>query len=206
MVFVRRFACLVCGLLAASGSAHAGYFFNVQGGTFSNDGATKSVNVFVTSNNPAVDFPIAVNGYQASLQATGLVGISSVTFLPASTAPTPLFASTPTTVSAAGPLVVSSNLGDSATLTATTNLFRLNFAVPAGQTGTFSLSFLDSTQFASELNTTVGGADLINNTTVGSSITIVAVPEPTSLILLGIGGVGFALVRRRRTQAKVVNC
>ena len=210
-------ACLVLVLTSHSNS-FAGFFFNVESATFSQDLANPlnptsgSVNVFITSDNPAVDFatPPNINSYVANLDASGFTGtISSVTFQPAtiSTAPhTPLFPSTPNTfllgTNSVGVSTALADLGLNPPLFNNAGLFRLNFTVPALQSGTFNLSFVDTAARPTDLVSSTTFSDISSGFN-GGTITIAAVPEPSTIFLGGLALAGVAVARKRRAKKAV---
>lgn len=103
-------------------------------------------------------------------------------------APNPLFATNPTglTVGTASG-ATDFALSGTNTLTNDKFLFRQNFTLSAGATGTFNITLTPASAIATASATTTS---LTNG-----SIVVTGVPEPTSLSLLGLGG--LALLRRR---------
>lgn len=198
--------------------ALAGFFYRVESGNFQSDGinpTSGSVNVYLFTDNPTVDLAAVplVDSFTVSLAVDSFTGsISSVDFpsLGAIGAPTgiystPLFATSPIVLTndfQAGfeRLIVSSNFGEANRPTFNNaGLFTVNFTVPTNQIGTFRIVPTNSDGFFSDLDPD-GVAAPFTPTLQGGTITITAVPEPGSMVLLAVGGtlVGYVSRRRRR--------
>jgi hypothetical protein len=168
---------------------------------------TGAVDVYITALPTDLIPPVIVSSFQASVVASNLSGISAVTF-GTPTDPvnqTDLFPTTPVLTPPSPPgqaWGTSSFLAPPAQLFDQAGLMSVPFSVPAGETGTFDLVFLQT----GGLPTSLYDTSFVQIPTGYSSgmVTINAVPEPSSMALGALGIVGVALVgwrRRRRAKA-----
>ncbi|AMV30638.1 hypothetical protein VN12_00885 [Pirellula sp. SH-Sr6A] len=197
---------------------HAGFFFQVENVNLVSDGVNPTVgsaNVYLFTDNPAIDiasFP-TITGYGVSLQPTSFSGLSAaqvqLTSATFSSAPfAPLFPSAPTvTANEVGGLermTVTTNFGDLALNPSVVNnagLFKVNFSVAAGATGSFSINPINSAGPPSFESLMFGATGSVNPGLTGGTVTISAVPEPGSMLLLAVSGSLVGIVARRRFKA-----
>ncbi|XZE44567.1 PEP-CTERM sorting domain-containing protein [Pirellulaceae bacterium SH467] len=201
--------------LFSQGVCQAGFFFRVEDVNVVADGVNPTVgsaNVYLFSDNPAIDiasFP-TMTGYGVSLQPTNFTGLSAaqvqLTSATFSSAPySPLFPSLPTvTANEVGGLermTVTTNFADLALNPSVVNnagLFKVNFSVAAGATGTFAINPINVVGAPSFESLMFGASGTVNPGLTGGTVTISAVPEPGSMLLLAVSGSLVGLVARRR--------
>jgi hypothetical protein len=151
---------------------------------------TGSLDVYVTS---AVSTPIFSYNTEVSLSPTG----GGVIFLtpawdttahtPAFPGPAGFFNSTTATV-----IQVAHDTNPAINLDNNEGLFRINYQVAPGTLGVFNLDFTQALSNIFDSNN-----QPVDAVFHGGTITVVAVPEPASLTILGVAG-ALLLKRRRR--------
>jgi hypothetical protein len=206
---MQRFCAFLLMIVTAS-TAQAGFVFSVQDASFveGTPGATTGfINVQITPTGS--DIGGTISNFTTNLELGTLTGsITGVTFgapldpLSLDVIPIggvvdlngPGVGYVPTSVIAG-----SASSGAPAALSATGNMIRIPFAVAAGQTGTFTMNFDTTPSSPTFANLVANGAFAEFTPTFQSgTITITAVPEPSSLLLIGSVLGGLALRMRRR--------
>ena len=173
---------------------------NVSGAT------TGSVNVFVTATTP--DIGLSVIGAQINVRLSGTTGgISGVTFGGPQEAANDLFPLNPLTPVNAGVLNVAASTTGAAPvlLPASAGLMVIPFSVAQGQTGTFTLSFDNSQAALNNFLVTSGFVERSPGVFNAGTVTITAVPEPTSILLLGGVATLFGVRRWNKRRFALAN-
>lgn len=190
--------------------AQATIIFNVGSLTLNSDGinpTSGTVDVFLTTDNPGADVGTLLGGFQAHVAAGSFTGsISGVTFgVPTKPSvahpdqfPAQAFSPIPFPPDIAG-----GSIGAAAPFVANSGLMTVPFTVAVGQSGSFTLSFVTGPPVATELYD--AGFSTIGTNFQSGTITINAVPEPSTIALGALGLIGFAGARwRRRRKAQSV--
>lgn len=215
----RVLAILAC--LLSQGVCQAGFFFRVENVNLVADLVNPTVgsaNVYLFTDNPAVDiasFP-TITAYNVSLQPVNFSGLSSsqvqLTGATFSSAPyTPLFPSAPAVptneVGGLERMTVTTNLGDLLVNPSVVNnagLFRVNFSVAAGASGSFQINPINVVGGAGGTfeSAMFGNTGRVDPGLSGGTVTITAVPEPSSMALLAVSGAVVGYVARRRARRR----
>ena len=163
------------------------------------------VNVFITAG--AGDLPLSVIGAQAHITPGAFTGsITGVTFgvMGEAIGLADQFPVANVFAVGASPGNVAGGTaqGTGTPLVSGSGVFSVPFTIAAGQSGTFRLNFVPGGPVATELYdsgfNTVQGVQF-----VGGTITITAVPEPSSIALALIGTIGTVAWRIRRRKLAI---
>ncbi len=204
--------CLLMAFVLAPSQAMAGFVFSVLDTTVEQNllGPTTGVfNVLVTPTGP--DIGTQVISFTANVNLGGLSGgITAVNFgAPFDPVAFDLFPAAGSPVinnshPIASPLFIvgtsDSGIAGPVTLTSTMGLFSVPFSVAQGEIGSFTVNFTTPAQDPFYLNAIAdSNFNEITPTVQSGTVTITAVPEPSSLLL--IAGVAGGIAARRRFRA-----